>query len=313
MNNVFISYSHDAELKDKALEVLVSKLLEDDIKVCIDSRQLKPGMDISMFMEQSITNSDYVLCICTDDYKQKADTRSNGVGYEARLAASEMLLGNDNNKYIPVILDNKYSFPHILPNFLSGRLGVNLALDNNNYDNEYKDLLTTIKEEEIVDAFKDKDFLKNKRNQTDLHNNEYKNTNYEDIKILGVITNEVTMPKLDGTRGSALYKIPLRLSQAPSKVWSDMFVKNFDNPPEFTTMHRPEIASISLNKLILDGTTIDELRDYHMKTIKLALGITNEEYRSYIQKLEKQEQDRKKVEAEHKDTVLKISSELDFN
>ena len=38
----------------------------------------------------------------------------------------------------------------------------------------------------------------------------------DDIKIVGIITNEVTLPKNDGTRGSALYRIHFRLS---SKYW----------------------------------------------------------------------------------------------
>ncbi len=36
-------------------------------------------------MERSITGSDYVLIVCTPTYKQKADARVGGVGYEGHI------------------------------------------------------------------------------------------------------------------------------------------------------------------------------------------------------------------------------------
>lgn len=46
----------------------------------------------------------------------------------------------------------------------------------------------------------------------------------EEIKIIGIITNEVTVPKMDGTLGSALYKIPFKLSRIPSRLWKELFI-----------------------------------------------------------------------------------------
>ena len=45
----------------------------------------------------------------------------------------------------------------------------------------------------------------------------------EPIHILGIITDEVTVPKMDGTKGCALYKVPFRLSKSPSDLWSRGF------------------------------------------------------------------------------------------
>ena len=43
------------------------------------------------------------------------------------------------------------------------------------------------------------------------------------------------------------------------------------------TRHRPGIARISGDKIILDGTIIGEVERYHAKTLKIAIEKTNEE------------------------------------
>lgn len=99
----------------------------------------------------------------------------------------------------------------------------------------------------------------------------------EPIRIVGVVENEVTFPRNDGTRGSALYAVPFRLSRRPSGRWSELFVRIWNHPPSFTTMHRPGIARVAGDRIVLDGTTMDEVERYHLKTLKLALQKTNEE------------------------------------
>ena len=43
-------------------------------------------------------------------------------------------------------------------------------------------------------------------------------------------------------------------------------------------MHRPGIAKVVGNHIILDGTTADEVAQYHHKTLELAIEKTNEQY-----------------------------------
>ena len=54
----------------------------------------------------------------------------------------------------------------------------------------------------------------------------------EDIKITGVIAEEVTRARGDGTHRSGLYAVPFRLSRAPDSDWAELFVRNWDHPPE---------------------------------------------------------------------------------
>jgi hypothetical protein len=93
----------------------------------------------------------------------------------------------------------------------------------------------------------------------------------------GNVENEVTFPRNDVTRGSAPYAVPFRLSRRPSGRWSELIVRILNHPPSFTTMHRPGIARVAGDRIVLDGTTMDEVERYHLKILKLALQKTNEE------------------------------------
>jgi len=86
MASVFISYSHDSDEHRKWVGELVrdlrQRLKSSNVDLVCDQSNLKPGQDIARFMEQGISESDYVLVICTSNYNQKADSSHGGVGYE---------------------------------------------------------------------------------------------------------------------------------------------------------------------------------------------------------------------------------------
>ena len=80
---------------------------------------------------------------------------------------------------------------------------------------------------------------------------------WEPIRILHVIIDEVTVPRDDGTRGSALYRIPLQLSPQPdTHLWIELFIKAWDHPPKFTQPQCIDPASLAStgDRLDLDGT-----------------------------------------------------------
>lgn len=97
----------------------------------------------------------------------------------------------------------------------------------------------------------------------------------EPIKILGIDVSTVGRPRNDGTPGSALYKVPLRLNRRPSPLWTEVFRQVWDHPPQFTTMHRPGIASVSGDCVILDGTTVEEIERYHAETLRHVIPEVN--------------------------------------
>ena len=95
------------------------------------------------------------------------------------------------------------------------------------------------------------------------------------VRLLGVDVDEVGIPRNDGTAGSALYSVPFKLSREPSDTWKRVFVEVWDMPPKFTSMHRPGIARISGDRVILDGTTIEEVERFHSDTLKLCVSEAN--------------------------------------
>lgn len=109
---------------------------------------------------------------------------------------------------------------------------------------------------------------------------------YEPITIRGINPDEVGKPSRSGTPGSALYNVPIRLNRYPLEEWKNDFVAAWNSPSQFSTMHRPGIASVSGDRIILTGTTIEEVRDYHAATVKNAVDAANakqtEKYRKYL-------------------------------
>lgn len=97
----------------------------------------------------------------------------------------------------------------------------------------------------------------------------------EPVKIVRVITEEIIPPKNDGTRGSGLYAIPFELSCCPSPMWAQIFVETWNHPPQWTSMHRPGIARVIGDRIILNGTTVEEVEKYHRKTLLLAVDEAN--------------------------------------
>jgi hypothetical protein len=100
----------------------------------------------------------------------------------------------------------------------------------------------------------------------------------EPIRLIGVDEAGIGQPRGGGGRGSALYRVPFLLSRVPDERWANAVIRHWDRPPQFTTMHRPGIARVQGNRFILDGTTMEEVENYHLATLKLVIRKTNEEY-----------------------------------
>lgn len=300
----FISYAWEDDVKIW-VKSFVDRLIEDNIDVYVDLYDLYLGDRLPKFMEEKIIESDYVLIICTPKYKNKADLRVGGVGYEGHIISGELLNKSNERKFIPILRKGK--FGEALPNFLAGKNSANLSEDNQNYEIEYQTLVSHIRGEKLKPTSKKKNNVNSKKKS-----NSTVNEDITPIRILNIITDEITTPKMDGTRGSALYKIPFQLSRKPSKLWSKLFVQVWDSPPRFTSMHRPGIASVVGDKIVLDGTTIDEVRQYHKDTLDLCIAETNKKAKESAEKIQKQEILEQQKRDEHFKNVTKIANEILF-
>lgn len=304
---VFISYSWEDDEHKSWVRSFADQLISDGVDVSLDQYDLSLGDRLPQFMEQEISHADYVLIICTPTYREKSDARMGGVGYEGHIISGELFSAHNERKFIPII--RKGGHDSAIPKCLEGKVWVDLSEHGDYYAN-YKDLVATIYGGKIKPSIGKKPSYINRYDLPNYASN--KSTQDEPVRIIEIITSEVTQPRLDGTRGSALYKIPFRLSKIPSRLWAELFVQEWNNPPQFTSMHRPGIASVRGDKIVLDGTTIEEVRDYHKKTLLLCVEEANKKEAYVLNKRKQQEkQERERIE-EHNRSVLSVAENLTF-
>jgi DNA-binding CsgD family transcriptional regulator len=126
--SVFISYSHDTDDHKEWVYAFSSDLVLNGVNVTLDQWDLKPGQDIVSFMHKGIARADRVILICSDNYVQKADNGSGGVGYEKLIVSAELAAKTDTSKFIPIVRGN--STDRKLPAFMGARLYVDFDRDD---------------------------------------------------------------------------------------------------------------------------------------------------------------------------------------
>ena len=299
---VFISYSWEEDEHQEWTRGIADKLLWDGIDAYIDQYDAAYGDRLPEFMENEISISDFVLIICTPEYKYKADNRISGVGYEGHIISAEILSRNNERKFIPVL--RKGNLDNAIPIFLKGKKAVDFT-SSQNEEKHYSSLIETlygVMEKPTVGEIPA--YIKTK---------EYTEVPKDgEVKIQGVITKDVTVPKLDGTRGSALYSIPFKLNKSPTPIWRRLFIDTWNNPPSWSTMHRFGIASVVGDTIVLDGTTMDEVKQYHRKTLLLCVEKANEGEKQYHAHQQVEENKRKEIEQNHYNNVKKLADEIEF-
>jgi len=98
----FISYSWDNEDHKKWVKALAARLRSDGINVILDRWSVNPGGQLPEFMERAVRDNDYVLIVCTPNYKDKSNNRAGGVGYEGDIMTAEVLVYGNDEKFIPL-------------------------------------------------------------------------------------------------------------------------------------------------------------------------------------------------------------------
>lgn len=132
------------------------------------------------------------------------------------------------------------------------------------------------------------------------------------IEIVGVITDEVGSPRNDGGRGSALYAVPIRLSRSLSSEEARVLTAIWDRPPRFTTMHRPGIAHVYGDRIVLDGTTVDEVAKYHVATLVAVVERFNGDVAPAVELDERAAEASTQAEAAHRQHVEDIAGDIRF-
>ena len=78
-------------------------------------------------------------------------------------------------------------------------------------------------------------------------------------------------------------------------------------------MHRPGIASVVGDTVILDGTTIEEVKEYHRDTLVLVIQETNKGYREFIERKKKALERENEQRRVHRQNIDDISNQIKFS
>ena len=191
------------------------RLRDDGVDAKLDQWLTAPGDQLTEFMEREIRENDYVLIICTPEYRKKSEGRRGGVGYEGDIMSGEVVTSRNNRKFIPILA--KGSWEDAGPSWLKGKYRIDLGSDAH-VERGYEDLITTLHGTraqapplgERPANTKPKHRPATSK-QTSPSASDTTSPVREPLRIMGVVVDEVTEPRLDGTPGSALYRVPLRL------------------------------------------------------------------------------------------------------
>ena len=134
----------------------------------------------------------------------------------------------------------------------------------------------------------------------------------EELQLVEVLVNEVSSPRNDGTAGSALYAVPFRLNRAPRGIEVQLLKHVWDSPPEWTSMHRPGILRVAGDRVVLDGTTVEEVERYHAKTLRIVFNEVNARALQQREREEAVARQRAEDEMAHRANVENVARRIDL-
>lgn len=305
----FVSYSWDDAGHKKWVRELAARLRGDGITAALDQWELVPGDQLPEFMERSIRNSSYVLVVCTPGYKKRSDERTGGVGYEGDIITGELLIQRNHRKFIPVL--RRGAWDEAAPSWVKGKYHIDLSGEPY-AEAQYQDLLTTLlgtrPQAPPVGTTATKSAVASAYGSPIP-----RPASSEPIRITGIIADKVTMPKLDGTAGSALYQVPFRLSRRPDGDWVRFFIEAWNHPSRFTTMHRPGTADVEGDIVWLRRTTLEEVETVHRETLVLAVNKANAQHLELTQARNHQQELRAEQERAHRTAAQDAARRIKFD
>jgi thioredoxin len=123
----FISYSHDSAEHRKWVLRLAVDLAAAGVEVHVD-QDVKAGESLTHFMEASIRESSLVLVVCTTRYREKANGRLGGVGYETGIVTGELVDEASSSKFVPTLRSG--SRRDSVPTYLKDRKAIDFRVED---------------------------------------------------------------------------------------------------------------------------------------------------------------------------------------
>lgn len=258
---VFVSYSWDSGKHKEKVRNFVMDLRLHGIDVIYDG-DLHLGERLQYFMENSISKSDIVLFICTPNYKQRADNRIAGVGYENQIISSELFETCNEKKFIPILFGGTWETS--LPIWAKGKLGIDLSTPQL-YAVNYQTLLVHLQNDDLYvksseSATQQKDAKTvTKEKPLDESNPERKFVQIRGTlaTVLGKIFNNTILGRLLLAlviSGTILFFIPLLLNKDDNYIPED----NLGGASSSTTPVNSTPGVPAINGSALDSPNLDD-------------------------------------------------------
>ena len=111
---VLISYSHDSPEHMARVLDLADRLREDGVDADIDQYVLAPEKGWATWMEQQIRDADFILVVCTETYRRRADGKEEfgkgrGVIWECILTYQHLYdAAASNTRFLPVVFEDSH-------------------------------------------------------------------------------------------------------------------------------------------------------------------------------------------------------------
>lgn len=106
---VFISYSWESNEHKDWVRLLSERLIQNGVNVRLDQWHISLGQSLTQFMETEVQTSDFVLVVCTKEYRRKSLDRAGGVGYEQQIITGNIVSGKPREHFIPIVRDGDFS------------------------------------------------------------------------------------------------------------------------------------------------------------------------------------------------------------
>ena len=133
------------------------------------------------------------------------------------------------------------------------------------------------------------------------------------IRITGIIVELVSRPRNDGGLGSGLYDVPLQLSAKPATEWARLFVQTWNQFSAAASSYRRVICEVVGDRVWLRGTTIEQIEETCMETLKLALADANQGFADYIVKTNAEGERLRKEQETYEQHIREAAKNIRFD
>ena len=137
----------------------------------------------------------------------------------------------------------------------------------------------------------------------------------EPLKLLRVDVENMGSPPGHGSADSSLYSVPILVNRPPTAEEQQLLVQYWNSPPErvtFTPLHRPGRLEVSGSRLVLHNTNIDEVAEYHRRTLVGVVREVNRAIADIRAEHRRAEQAENRARAQHDQHVRAVARRITF-